>query len=534
MRSEIGELGLFLREAGERFSETPVTVAGIDGEGTRRVRELVEVAEVFSARLRAAGVLPGDTVVVQLSNSFECLEAYVGTLFAGAVLVPVPASYGPSETLGIAALAGTGVLLVDERRSQGRALVSRQLANRAPGDPHLVRVGSQANDGLGTRWEAFLAGKSDLRVERAGVSSSALSQREFSELAEIMLFTSGSTGVPKGVVHSGSTIMSAALGKTVTSCSAAGGIRQLQAFPAGHMGGLLGLLRPFLTGEPMALLPRWDAVLAIDTIDRFALNATVGPPVFIISIIEALEATERSRLDLADVEVGSAAVAPDLVERADRLGMTCYRSYGCTEHPCIASGASGEPLQARAYTDGSPIGGNALEIWASEGPVPGVGEAGEVVSSGPSQALGYLDPGEEVGVFVRGRLHTGDLGRLRPDGRLEVVDRIKDVIIRGGETLAPAEIEGQLRQLATVRDAAVVGIPDETLGETVCAVVVPRPGQEVTLRDVQVWLEKRGISLHKIPESFFVAQSIPKNATGKILRRVLREQVLAAGGVKNS
>jgi cyclohexanecarboxylate-CoA ligase len=191
---------------------------------------------------------------------------------------------------------------------------------------------------------------------------------------------------------------------------------------------------------------------------------------------------QRRAASVRSFLTGAAAVPPSLVERADTAGIIAYRSYGSSGHPTVSSGAATDPLAKRAYTDGAVLAGNKVRLIDAGGRDVPAGQVGEIVTTGPELFLGYTDPALDAAAFLPGRWYrTGDLGFLDADGYLTVTDRLKDIIIRGGENISSKEIEDLLAEHPAIAEAAVVAAPDPVLGERVCAVVV-NPGRTFVRR----------------------------------------------------
>jgi non-ribosomal peptide synthetase component E (peptide arylation enzyme) len=210
------------------------------------------------------------------------------------------------------------------------------------------------------------------------------------------------------------------------------------------------------------------------------------------------------------------------------VGWTAFRSYGCTEHPSITMGTLDDPLDKRAYTDGRPMLDVEMRLVDDDGtPVPD-GEEGEVVSRGPDQFLGYMDPDMDADAFdAEGWFHTGDIGRVDPDGYLAITDRKKDIIIRGGENISAREVEEVLATHPKVQEAAVTPAADPKYGERVCAFVVPASGQDLTLDEVLAHFQEKGVAKQKTPERLEVVSELPRTLAGKVQKYLLRRRIEA-------
>jgi len=227
---------------------------------------------------------------------------------------------------------------------------------------------------------------------------------------------------------------------------------------------------------------------------------------------------------------GAADVSPELMREAKERfgGALVHRSYGMTECPMFTSGAPGDPEEKRFGTDGRPVPGCGARLVDEAGRPVGAGVEGELQVYGPQLCVGYLDPALNVAFTPHGFLRTGDLAVVDDEGFIRITGRRKDIIIRKGENLSAKGIEDDLAAHPKVADVAVIGVPDAVSGERVCACVVLRPGaMSLTLAEVRAFMEARGVMRQKIPEQLEVVAELPRNATGKVRKDVLRARFRA-------
>jgi acyl-CoA synthetase (AMP-forming)/AMP-acid ligase II len=334
-----------------------------------------------------------------------------------------------------------------------------------------------------------------------------------------ILYTSGSTAAPKGVQHSHETLLAG-----MTAVPADGSSRSLATFPAGHVASLLGLLRPLAAGGTTVVMDRWSPRAAVALVERYRLTASAGTPFYLITLLDQAERTGADISSLKQFLVGAAAVPPTLVHRAEAAGIVTWRTYGMTEHPAISAGSPLDPPDKRSLTDGRPGMGNEVRLLDADGAEVGPGQEGEVVARGPKQFLGYRDATLDDDCFVGdGWFRTGDLGRFDPDGYLVITDRVKDVIIRGGENISAREVEDLLADHPAVAEVAVTSAPDPVWGETVCAFVLPRPLAVPLLEDLVAHALARGLAAHKAPTRLVLVADFPRTAAGKVRKRDLRQ-----------
>ncbi len=338
----------------------------------------------------------------------------------------------------------------------------------------------------------------------------------------LVQFTSGSTGMPKAVLHS-----HRSLGAKTLQMIAAHGLAStdstLVQSPISHISGMLnGVLVPGAAGMCHVLMDRWDPSRALHLIRDESVSFMVGPPTVFLALMDAPEFTQESVESLRVVSCGATGITPEFVEHAaHRFGAAVKRSYGCTEAPTVTTSAVDDPVDRRAVTDGRPLGDTEIRIVDPESGVAlGSDTTGEVWVRGPELFAGYALESQTEAALVDGWFRTGDLGRMDNDGWLTLVGRLKDVIIRGGENVVPAEVERLLEQHSSVRQAVVVGVPDDRLGERVAAFIVG--DAELDVEDCQQWFLELGIARFKSPEVVVHVDSIPVLSLGKPDRALLR------------
>ncbi|MCU1600474.1 MAG: fadK 1 [Frankiales bacterium] len=487
--SRNGTLPEAVRAAALTHPETPVVFAGGDG-AERRVSlvELVSDAERVAGFLQESGVRPGDVVAVALPGSYDGAVASAAVALTGAVLLPVVLIYGRRELEFIV------------RQSRARAVIARETVE-VPPVPLLLTPSSLQRS-----------------VPAAPVAVAP-------DDRALIVYTSGTTAEPKGVQHSHRSLMAEVMSPALHRPGDTG-VRQLAMFPPGHVAGLLGLLKLLVHGAPTVVLEAWDPARAARLIDAHDLTSTAGAPVQLAGLLDARDRGEASLATMRDFLTGAAAVPPALVRRAAAAGVTAYRSYGSSEHPTVSCGHPDDDLEHRARTDGRVQPGNEVRIVDEEGRDA---TEGELLTRGPELFLGYVDSALDEEAFSDGWFHTGDIGMLDPDGFLTITDRKKDIIIRGGENLSSKEIEDILLEHPRISEAAVVGVPDERLGERACAIVVLREGT-LTLTEVHEHFRLAGVARQKTPESLRLRDTLPRTPAGKVQKFLLREEVARDSG----
>ncbi len=481
-----------------------IVFARVDGDTTAvTLDELLERARACAERLAGTGVEAGDMVVVQAPADLSGTEVLAAAWLVGAVAVPIATTATAAELAHAVRQTGA-VRAVVAPEWRGRDLVA---GATALGLRQVVVLGAQAVDGA-VALESIPPVPLPSGVRPQSPSSVAC-----------VLYTSGSTAEPKGVRHSHETLL---CGLTAVPADATG--RMLGTFPAGHVASLLSLLRPLAAGGTTVVMDRWSARAAAELIEEHRITSSAGTPFFLSTL---LDEADRSGRDISSLErflCGAAAVPPALVARGEAAGIVTWRTYGSTEHPAISSGGPTDPPDKRRLTDGRVTPGNEVRLLDEGGNEVGPGEEGEIVARGPKQFLGYQDPSADADAFVDATwFRTGDLGRFDEDGYLVVTDRMKDIIIRGGENISAREVEVALADHAAIAEVAVCAAPDEVWGEAVCAVVVPRPGKRApTVESLAGAAASAGLAAHKHPTRVVITDALPRTAAGKVRKRDLR------------
>ncbi|MCM3924179.1 AMP-binding protein, partial [Frankia sp. AiPs1] len=341
-------------------------------------------------------------------------------------------------------------------------------------------------------------------------------------------FTSGSTGIPKGARHSDATLLATAISFAgVSGLGRAAGEVGAVGYPVAHVGGIQYLLAALAAGFPILLLEAFVPDQAVELFRRHGVTATGGSTPFYTALLDlaAVRPGERLVPTLRSLKGGGAPCPPHLVGEVDRvLGAVLAHDYGMTEVPMVAVAALADPPDVLAATDGRPVPVNRLRFVDEGGAAVAPGAVGEVQVAGHGVCHGYTDPEATRAAFTAdGWFRTGDLGRLVPSGHIEIVGRLKDLIIRKGENIAPQEIEALLGRHPDVADVAVIGLPDADRGERVCAVVVARPGRPVpSLAELSGWLREAGLMRQKLPEQLELLDILPRTGLGKVAKAQLR------------
>jgi acyl-CoA synthetase (AMP-forming)/AMP-acid ligase II len=478
------------------------------------VGALVADAERIAGALQGMGIEPGDVVAVQLGSTYDGAVAQAAVALCGAVLLPIVLIYGSRELGFILRQSGAVALIVPSSvRGREHAAVVAAMG-RPPALRAVVVAGEPVPEGMIAL--ADLAGRLARPFTPPSLDPSSRA---------MLVYTSGTTSDPKGVQHSHRSLLAELYSPSLLR-DTRHEIRQLAIFPAGHVAGLLGLMRILVHGAPTVVQETWDPARAAALVDEYRLTYGVGAPVQLAGLLDEQARGTATLESLREFMVGAAGVPPALIHRAEAAGIPAYRCYGSSEHPTISSGTVDDPLAKRATTDGRVLGGSEVRLVDEYGDDVPEGAEGEIASRGGELFLGYTDTSLDRESFLPGRWYrTGDIGRLDGDGYLTITDRKKDIIIRGGENISSKEVEDVLTEHPSVLDAAAVGMPDERLGERVCAIVVLGEGAALDVEDVRAHFAAAGLARQKTPERIEIVAELPRTPAGKVQKFVLREQL---------
>ncbi|MCU1452038.1 MAG: Acyl-CoA synthetase (AMP-forming)/AMP-acid ligase [Acidimicrobiales bacterium] len=499
-------------------------LAVVDGDTRLTYAELLDQAQRFGAALVASGVERGDRVGIWAFNSAEWIVALLGLFEAGAELVPVNTRFKGAEAAEILARSRvTTLVTVTDFLGTDYVAMLRASGVKLPDLRTIVIARGPAPFGTSS-WSGFLAQATDEACLEAGRRSTAVSTDDVSDI----LFTSGTTGVPKGVVQThGSTLRVATDWVAMTGLAA--GDRYLMVNPYFHMFGLkAGILASVAAGATMLPEAVFDVDRVLARVAAEQVTVLPGAPTLYQSI---LDHPDRGRHDLSSLRVavtGAADIPVELIRRVvDELPFpTIITGYGLTEGGTAAATSLGDDVETIATTVGRPRPGFELRIVDGDGAEVPAGEPGEILLRGGSIMSHYLDDPEATAQALSedGWLRTGDLGVLTDAGCLQIVGRSKDMFIVGGFNAYPAEIENALLRHPDIHQASVIGVPDARLGEVGMAFVVVRAGAATTGPDISEW-SRAQMANYKVPRAIELVDELPLNATGKVMKDVLRARV---------
>lgn len=478
--------------------------------------ELAADARAIAAGLQARGLGAGDVIAIQVPNWYVGAVAQAAVALVGAVLLPIVPAYGAHEVSFILRESGAKAYVV-AHEWRGRDLTAMLPDLGAPALELTVVVTERADDG----WAGDVTTWSALEGDPASYVEPVVRPDDVA----LIVYTSGTTSSPKGVQHTHRSLL-AELDSANVRAGTGPGSCHLAVFPPGHVAGLIGLLRVLVHGTPTVTMDAWNGDLAARLVDQHGVTATSGAPVHLAGFLDARESGEVGLTTLREFLVGGASVPPSLVVRADAAGIVAYRAYGSSEHPTLSAGSIDDPLERRASTDGRIVAGNEVRVVDENGASLPPGAEGELQSRGTELFVGYRDPRLDAEAFTAdGWFRTGDVGRVDADGFLTITDRLKDIIVRGGENISSKEVEDVLARHPRVAEVAAVGAPDSRLGERVAVFVLLREGSELTVDEVAEHFAAAGAARHKTPELVRVVTDLPRTAAGKVQKFHLRAEV---------
>ena len=489
------------------------------------------VAQIGHALVHDLDIAKGDRVAIAMRNSPEWIAAFAAITSVGAIAVPMNAWWQTDEIVFALADSGAAVVIADEERL-GR------MSAAAPGaiDARIV-VGRAAGD-----LPAGVLHLGDLLVDGA-----ALPEVDIDPDDDItILYTSGTTGRPKGAVSTHRAVLSALM--AFAARAAVGAAREpedpasieadgkprpafMLCVPLFHVTGLVPvMLGSFVSGAKLVMTYRWEPNRALELIEQERVTNFVGVPTMSWDLLEAETFAQRDTSSLRSVGGGGAPMPPELVRRIDenfRRGRPGL-GYGMTETNAYGPQNAGDDFLAKPTSTGRPVPIMDLKVTDPLGNELPNGETGEIWFRSPSLIRGYWNrPDATAETIVDGWLRSGDIGHLDDEGFVFVSDRAKDMILRGGENIYCAEVEAAIYEHPAVYEAAVYGIPDERLGEELACHVMVKDGATLEVADLQRFVAER-LAKFKVPTTVtIVDEQLPRNASGKILKRDLRDAYLA-------
>ena len=504
-------LGLFLTK---RAFLTPHREAYVDSrpEGTRlSFKELNQRCNQVANAFLADGIERGERVALLLMNGAEFMEAYFALAKVGTLIVPLNWRLLADELEFILKDSGATRLIygeefqevVAELHSRGKRTDIRQWL-QVEGERQIAQFAQS--------YEAFRDAATGTETEARGEGDDRL----------YIMYTSGTTGLPKGVVHTHNTAIWAVL-TIAASADYHDGDRYLSALPMFHVGALTPLAVNVHQGATSVVMRTFDPVRAWSLIEHERITGGLMVPAMMNFMAEVPDIERCDHSKLRWIMTGGEPVPVALLKRYADLGIRARQGYGLTEACGPACLMDSENALARPDSAGKPYFHTSIRVVDADGNDCPPGVPGEILVSGPHVMVEYWNrPQATAETLVDSWLHTGDLGVMDADGYISIRDRLKDLIISGGENIYPAELEDVLMTHPDILEAAVIGVPSERWGESPLAIVVRRGG---SLREADVLNHCVGkLAKYKRPKQAVFVEEMPRNPSGKILKRVLRER----------
>ena len=506
---------MYLTQFLHRFSQTrPDKTALVCGDTRRSYAELRDHAARLAAALRALGIAPGDRVALLSLNSIDCIELWLAVWWLGAIVCPVNTRWSAAEIVASLEDCTPALLFVDGVH----APLAVQLRDQLPVLRRLVFTGADAPAGELSS-AALMASHAPVADGRFG-----------GEHLAALLYTGGTTGRAKGVMLSQQNLWSGAMSRLADNPPLDDSVC-LVSTPMFHVAAFIRVLPHLLAGGNCVLLPQFRADEALALIEREGVTDLALVPSMLQMLLDHADFQPQRLRSVRRLSYGAAPSAKALLMRAQELlpWVGLYQFYGMTESSAVGSMSRAGDHRAqdwvsgRAGSAGTSCAGCEVRVVDEQGVDVGVGMVGEIVLRGPVVTRGYWQRPEETTQTLRdGWLHTGDGGTMDADGYLTVVDRLKDMIVSGGENVYSAEVENALAQHPDVSSCSVIGVPSARWGEAVHAIVVLRNGGQADENGIREFC--RGLlANYKCPKSVEFVTALPLTAAGKVAKNLLRE-----------
>jgi acyl-CoA synthetase (AMP-forming)/AMP-acid ligase II len=505
----------------ERATADPDRTMIIDNDRHLGAGKLYRDATALAGHLQNIGVSPGDVISFQLPNWWEATVVNLAAALIGAVVNPIlPINREAEVAFILKDTRSKAIFIPAGYRRHDYASMMDKLTSNGEFEGEIIEV-----RGKGQHFRSFdeVIGTSPTVDIPAATDPNAV---------KLIMYTSGTTGRPKGVLHSHNSInadsikMRAAIGLSSEDMS-------FIPSPVTHVTGYLWVLNvPWCCDVPAATIDTWIPELAFDTLERERCAFAAGATPFLRDLVAVAGTRGRTLPHLRNYLCGGASVPPELIYSAAELFPNCvpWRNYGSTEAPTLTRcPESRRELRLGAETDGRIYQADFILRDPQSGAVVAEGEQGEIYVREPSMALGYVHfEDNEHAYDGHGFFRMGDVGRIIENDHILITDRLKDIIIRSGENLSSKEIEDALLSSPLILDAAVVGVPNERTGEAVFAFLVVGSGAAVTIDQLIKIIECRGLARQKSPEFFELVSELPRTASGKVLKHKLRDLARSA------
>ncbi|MBY0099432.1 AMP-binding protein [Mesobacillus maritimus] len=506
----------------EAYRSNPQRTAVDDGSVSYSYEELYKKTIQLASYLKSIGIKKGDVISFQVPNWSETLVIHFASAFLGAVCNPIIPIYRKKEVKYILKQSKTKVFFMPYKFRKFNYLeMVRELKEDLDELEKIIILDKYDNQpAIHSESEGFFDESlqhpfnPDLNPEKVTETDPFL-----------LMYTSGTTSNPKGVVHTHNTLIHE--NHTVIS------LYQLtdqevifMPSPVTHIAGFVnGLELPIMINGKLILQDVWEPEEAVQKVIKENCTFLLGATPFLQGIYDVIKETKQD-IPLKIILCGGADVPPELVKRSSKL-LNCFvsRVYGSTEYPTFTLCGPEDSLEKTAHTDGKPLeGSEALILDDNMNPLS-VNQVGELAVKGPEMFLGYLQSEFNKASFYGDYFLTGDLASIDEDGYITIIGRKKDIIIRGGENISVKEVEELLYEHEHIQQVAVVAMPDPKMGEKACAYVKVEDQKDIDLPGMKEYLLDKGLAIQKIPERLEIIDQMPMTTSGKIQKFVLREEI---------
>jgi cyclohexanecarboxylate-CoA ligase len=495
----------------------------MDGSSNRlSYREFATLVDRIAIGLAELGVERNDIVSCQLPNWWQFSALVFATWRIGAVINPMMPIFREREVKFMLGFAESKVFVVPrEYRGFDYPAMARSFHSELPHLQRLLVIGGAGEESF----ERVLL-EAPFDAERA--KRLLAERRHRADDVIQLLYTSGTTGEPKGVMHTSNTMLSN-IHPFCERLGLTGKDIVLMASPLAHQSGFIyGILMPVVLQSMVVLQDVWDGKRAAQLIEAEQATFTFASTPFLSDLTDAVG---KGGCDVPSLRIFLAAGAPIpriLVERATKtLGANIVSAWGMTENGAVTTTRLGDPEEKAFYTDGCPLPGMEVRVVGADNKPLAPGQEGTLKVRGCSNFVGYLKRPQLFNHDADGWFDTGDFARLDIDGYIRITGRAKDIIIRGGENVPVVEIEGLLFRHPAVQAVAIVGMPDARLGERACAFVVCKPDQKFEFNEMIRFLTEQKVAKHYLPERLECVDELPTTPSGKVQKFKLRERAKA-------
>lgn len=504
---------------GDVLHENPDQVAIIayrqeDGaEITLSYSDLDNYASRIAGNLAALGVVKGDIISFQLPNWWQFVALYIACLKIGAISNPLMPIFRTHELEYMVGFAESKVLIVPKffQKCDHEAL-GNAVKQKVPTLDHVFVIGGEGPNAFEN---ALLKDNTETAPHISPLSPNDVVQ---------ILYTSGTTGRPKGVMHTSNTLLASAAQVAERLQLDSSSIGFMPAPFAHQIGFCFGVVTSIMLGIPLVMMDVWNAETAAELIESHRATYTCGSTPFMADLANVPDIDTFDIDSLNMFMTAGAPVIESIVEKTTRvLNVKVVPGWGMTE---VIQATATEPITTldAPLTDGAAFAGNEVRIVSDDGEVLPVGQEGNLQCRGSTLFVGYLKKPELYDVDAEGWFNTGDLARMDERDNIKIVGRSKDIIIRGGENVPVHEVEALIHEMSGIRDVALVSMPDERLGERGCVFLTMTEMQNLTLNELTIFLEQHNLARQYFPERLEIIDEMPRTASGKIQKFVLRER----------